>query len=414
MRRLPATLVILALVLSPAPAQAADLRGHGGPVGALAARDGAVLSGSFDTRAIVWDGENALARRVLRFHEGAVTATAFLPNGGYATAGQDGRVAVWGASGDAPLFSTSEHQAPVSALSLSPDGAVLAAASWDGRIQRIALANGRADLSETHQGMATGLAHLDDGSLVSVGSDLRLVIDAPSGPDATIGLPASPNGLAIADGRVAVIFADGALRVFGENGQTGERILSQRPLVAVAARGDLVAAASVGGEVWILANGDLSVRHAILPRQGPIWSLAFTQDALLTGGADGLVRVWDVETGEALGEGGAAIDTAFDDGSRGAEVWRSCALCHSLSPDGGERAGPTLHGVFGRRAGAVAGYDYSDALRGMDIVWDERTIAELFEFGPDAYTPGSRMPDQRVPAQEDRRALVEFLARATR
>jgi cytochrome c len=38
----------------------------------------------------------------------------------------------------------------------------------------------------------------------------------------------------------------------------------------------------------------------------------------------------------------------------------------------------------------------------------------LFEVGPDAYTPGSRMPDQRVPAAADRAALVEFLARATR
>lgn len=414
MRPMIVPLATLVVALGCASVAASDLRGHGGPVGALSARDGVVLSGSFDTRAIVWDGENAVARRVLRFHEGAVTATAFLPNGGYATAGQDGRVAVWGESGDAPLFSTSEHQGPVAALSLSPDGATLASASWDGRVQRIALANGGASLSEVHQGMATGLGYLADGRLVSVGSDLRLVIDAEDGPDATIGLPASPNGVAVSGDRVAIIFADGALRLFDETGLTDERILSERPLVAVAARGDLVAAASVTGEVWILEAGDLSVRHAILPEQGPVWSLAFTDDALLTGGADGLVRSWDVASGEALGEGGAALETAFDDGSRGAEVWRSCALCHSLAPDGGERAGPTLHGVFGRRIGAVDGYDYSEALRGMDIVWNERTIAELFEFGPDAYTPGSRMPDQRVPSEDDRRALVEFLARVTR
>lgn len=414
MRSKIAPIATLAVALGCAAAAAADLRGHGGPVGALAARDGVVLSGSFDTRAIVWDVEDAVARRVLRFHQGAVTATAFLPDGGYATAGLDGRVAIWGETGDAPLFATEERLGPVAALSLSPDGATLAAASWDGLVQRISLPDGAATTSEVHQGMAMGLAHLADGRLASVGSDLRLVIDSLDGPDAVIGLPASPNGVAASDGRLMVIFADGALRAFGEGGQTGERILSQRPLVAVAARGDLVAAASVAGEVWILENGNLSVRHAILPGQGPIWSLAFTQDTLLTGGADGLVRAWDVTSGEPLGEGGALLEAGFDDGSRGAQVWRSCALCHSLSPDGGERAGPTLHGVFGRRAGAVAGYDYSDALRGMDIVWDERTIAELFEFGPDAYTPGSRMPDQRVPAQEDRRALVEFLARATR
>jgi cytochrome c2 len=105
---------------------------------------------------------------------------------------------------------------------------------------------------------------------------------------------------------------------------------------------------------------------------------------------------------------------SFDDGSRGAEVYRSCALCHSLTPDDGNRAGPTLHGIFGRRIGTAEGYDYSQALRDMDIVWTPETVAELFEVGPDTYTPGSRMPDQRVPAAEDRAALVEFLARVTR
>ena len=50
----------------------------------------------------------------------------------------------------------------------------------------------------------------------------------------------------------------------------------------------------------------------------------------------------------------------------------------------------------------------------MDIVWTPETVSELFEVGPDAYTPGSRMPDQRLPSAEDRQALVEFLARAAR
>jgi len=37
----------------------------------------------------------------------------------------------------------------------------------------------------------------------------------------------------------------------------------------------------------------------------------------------------------------------------------------------------------------------------------------LFEFGPEAYTPGSRMPEQRVANPDDRQALVAFIARAT-
>ena len=54
------------------------------------------------------------------------------------------------------------------------------------------------------------------------------------------------------------------------------------------------------------------------------------------------------------------------------------------------------------------------ALRDLDIVWTPQTVSELFEFGPDAYTPGSRMPEQRVPSAADRQALIEFLQIAAR
>jgi cytochrome c len=49
----------------------------------------------------------------------------------------------------------------------------------------------------------------------------------------------------------------------------------------------------------------------------------------------------------------------------------------------------------------------------MDLVWTPETVAALFEAGPDAYTPGSRMPEQRIPDPDERAALVEFLERAT-
>ena len=54
------------------------------PVSALAVSDSLVLSGAFDTRVILWDRERAVALRALRLHEGNVTATAFLPDGGHA------------------------------------------------------------------------------------------------------------------------------------------------------------------------------------------------------------------------------------------------------------------------------------------------------------------------------------------
>jgi cytochrome c len=83
-------------------------------------------------------------------------------------------------------------------------------------------------------------------------------------------------------------------------------------------------------------------------------------------------------------------------------------------PHDGNRAGPSLHGIYGRRIGSLPGYDYSEALRSMSLIWTPETVAALFEQGPEAYTPGTRMPEQRLPDAEDRRALTEFLARVTR
>ncbi|MCC5976542.1 MAG: hypothetical protein JJU21_00630 [Salinarimonas sp.] len=412
MRRFLLAAVPSLVLLAPA-AGAQDLRGHGGPVSALSINGTSVLSGSFDTRAIVWDGEAAVARLVLRFHDGSVTATAFLPDGGYATAGQDGRIALWEDDAREPYFTTALHEGPVAGLAVSPDGTVLAAASWDGRIQLVDLVAREARLFDAHQGMVTGLAYRPNGDLVSVGSDLRLATWRDGSLAASTGLPDSPNGLALVDASIAVIFADGALRVFDDGGVQTERQLAERPLVSIDAGNGAVTVAAVTGEVWVLDATDLATRHALLPEQGAIWSLAVMEDDVLTGGADGLIRRWDLETGEARGTGETPGEIAFDDGSRGAEVWRSCALCHALTPDDGNRAGPTMHGIFGRPIGTAEGYDYSQALREMDIVWTPRTVAELFEHGPEAYTPGSRMPEQRIPSDADREALVEFLARMT-
>jgi len=52
-------------------------------------------------------------------------------------------------------------------------------------------------------------------------------------------------------------------------------------------------------------------------------------------------------------------------------------------------------------------------LKKLDIVWSKETIAKLFEIGPAHYTPGTKMPEQTIGAEADRKALVDFIARAT-
>src|ERR1041384_4932775 len=75
----------------------AQLRGHGGPVRALAiSPDGEeALSGGFDTSAIRWSLVRDAAEQVMRFHEGPVNAVAIMPDGRLLTAGEDRRIAIW-------------------------------------------------------------------------------------------------------------------------------------------------------------------------------------------------------------------------------------------------------------------------------------------------------------------------------
>ena len=80
----------------------------------------------------------------------------------------------------------------------------------------------------------------------------------------------------------------------------------------------------------------------------------------------------------------------------------------------GRRAGPPLYGVFGRKAGTISGYSYSDALLESQIIWSEETISRLFEEGPEIVTPGTKMPIQKIKKEMDRLDLITFLKEATR
>src|SRR5881392_144485 len=127
---LGAIFLVLALGLDPAQAQ---LRGHGGPVRALAiSSDGSqAISGSFDSSAIRWSLAHNAAEQVLRFHDGAVNCVAVLKDGRNVTGGQDARIAIWQSGEQTPSAVLEGHTAPVVALAVSPDAAMLASASWD-------------------------------------------------------------------------------------------------------------------------------------------------------------------------------------------------------------------------------------------------------------------------------------------
>jgi cytochrome c len=76
------------------------------------------------------------------------------------------------------------------------------------------------------------------------------------------------------------------------------------------------------------------------------------------------------------------------DAARGARAYEArCGGCHSVEAD---RIGPRHAGVFGRRVGSVAGFDYSPALRASGIVWTAQTL-EQWLSNPESLIPGQRM-----------------------
>jgi cytochrome c len=106
----------------------------------------------------------------------------------------------------------------------------------------------------------------------------------------------------------------------------------------------------------------------------------------------------------ALSASAAAVAA---DAERGKALYESrCIGCHSLDAD---RVGPRHRGVFGRRAGAVAGYAYSPALGNAALVWDRATL-DRWLANPERLVPGQRM-NYSVPEPEDRADLIEYLRR---
>jgi cytochrome c len=421
------TVVWFALLLQGGPA-AAQLRGHGGPVRSLAvSKDGGTaLSGSFDSSAILWDLQRDVAKEVLRLHDSAVNAVALRDDGRAITAGGDGRIALWTPGRMAPDLVLTGHTGPIAALAVSSDGETLVSGSWDGTVRLWHLSGGEPVIFDAHAQNVNGVAFMPDGNaVVSAGYDAAVRIWSVTQPGAATAtnLPAPLNAVAVvSDGEIAAASADGHLYFLSPAGRSRDSVaVSAAPLTALAtsADGARIAAGSITGAVAILDRTTRNITRRIAGPGIPIWSAAFSPDGgvLFTGGADGVIRRWDARSGQAIDDvatGVAEDPLAAHAGDPGAQVFRACIACHTLKAGDANRAGPSLHGLFGRHIASLPGYNYSAALRHLDIVWTPETVAKLFEIGPARYTPGTKMPEQRIGTPEDREALVRFLEKATR
>lgn len=107
-----------------------------------------------------------------------------------------------------------------------------------------------------------------------------------------------------------------------------------------------------------------------------------------------------------------AAARADGDPVRGEARFQECAACHRLEA-GVNEVGPSLHGVFLRKAGELADFRYSPAMKRSGIIWTPEMI-EKYIADPQAMIPANRMPYAGMASASERADLIAFLVKATK
>jgi len=416
---------------------------HGGPVRGLAlSPDGALLvTASFDYSAVVWNAPDLVETATLYGHEAAVNTAAFSADGKMlATAGDDGTVLLWQveelAAADPQPVKLEGHKGKVVHVAFAADSKTLASASWDGSIGIWPLGDGAVGANRPvrfitgHDGPVNAVQFSDDGQfLYSAGYDGQIRYWRLAN-DEYLRSPVR-NGWG-----VSVFMVDEQADLIAFGGSDGQmvvqRLSDETPLLRLGdervpvlslfyrSSDNVISFGNAKGRVVLVDTNDWSVVRDFNAANGPIWSLVILPGAesLVVAGLDDFITRWPIYDfpPEFLEKPGPARrfhpTKEVANGER--QFARKCSVCHTLQVDGKRRAGPTLFGVFGRQAGTLEGYPYSEALLQSDIVWDAASIDRLFKDGPDVVTPGTKMPIQRMKSAQDRQDLVRFLQSATK
>ena len=104
----------------------------------------------------------------------------------------------------------------------------------------------------------------------------------------------------------------------------------------------------------------------------------------------------------------AAFAARADDAEEGKKVFAQCRACHQVGEKAKNAVGPVLNGLFGREAGTVPGYKYSDANKESGITWDEATFREYIK-NPREKIPGTKMVYAGLKDDEKVDDLIAYL-----
>jgi len=107
-----------------------------------------------------------------------------------------------------------------------------------------------------------------------------------------------------------------------------------------------------------------------------------------------------------------AAAQAGGDAARGEARFQDCAACHKLEA-GSNDVGPSLHGIFERKAGTLADFRYSPAMKRSGISWTPETL-DKFITEPQAMVPANRMPYAGMANPDDRADLIAYLQKTSK
>ncbi len=427
---MPLRAILASFLLFPSLAGAGEfftLKGHGGPISAIdVSPDGkSILTGSFDYSLGLWrDGEPTW----LEAHRAAINSVKFVSDETAISAGDDFDMYLWdlesGASRRLP-----GHRGKIRSVAVSPDGSRIASASWDRTIGIWPAGEGEPKFLSGHRGSVNDVLFSDGGGeLFSASADgtIRVWRVSDGAQVQTLlkhGFAVNALAADFESGWLAYGAVDGALRIVETEGGSLVKDFTKgsRPILALAVdrESERLAAGDIEGNIRIFDTVEWRlIREFRASLRGPVWALRFSADGsnIHAGGLDDSVYSWPVDaqlSRERMSREQFSFLRKPSEMSNGERQFhRKCSICHTLSPDGRRRAGPTLHRIFGRRAGELEGYRFSPSLKQSDIVWNADTIDKLFDLGPDHFIPGSKMPMQRIAKPQDRIDLIEYLRAA--
>lgn len=101
------------------------------------------------------------------------------------------------------------------------------------------------------------------------------------------------------------------------------------------------------------------------------------------------------------------------DVNAGKAVFNRCKICHRLEADAPSPVGPNLHGLFGRKAGTLAGFNYSEAMKNSGVVWDEDSLTKYLR-DPKGFMPGNKMAFPGIKNETELQNLLAYLKEATK